>query len=130
MQNKKSSKADIGRNSSLYFAVGLALMMFLSYGTINYKAQINGQIGNNMNPNLFIEYELKNGVFETKKYPFFLNEISCKGTIENGPKNNFTSSKVTFNNFLAKSKKGKIAGNFNLLNLQEYYLQANFSSES
>ena len=98
-------------------------------GTINYKAQINGQIGDNMNPNLFIEYELKNGVFETKKYPFFLNEISCAGTIENGTKNNFTSSQITFNNFLAKTKKGKIAGNFNLLNLKEYYLQANFSSE-
>ena len=37
MQNKKNPKADIGRNSSLYFALGLALMMFLSYGTINYK---------------------------------------------------------------------------------------------
>ena len=37
MQNKKNPKSDIGRNSSLYFAVGLALMMFLSYGTINYK---------------------------------------------------------------------------------------------
>ena len=35
--NKKNPKADIGRNSSLYFALGLALMMFLSYGTINYK---------------------------------------------------------------------------------------------
>ena len=37
MQSKKNPKADIGRNSSLYFAVGLALMMFMSYGTINYK---------------------------------------------------------------------------------------------
>ena len=37
MQNKKNPKADIGRNSSIYFALGLALMMFMSYGTINYK---------------------------------------------------------------------------------------------
>ena len=37
MQNKKNPKADIGRNSSVYFALGLALMMFMSYGTINYK---------------------------------------------------------------------------------------------
>ena len=37
MQKKKNSKADIGKNSSLYFAVGLALMVFLSYGAINYK---------------------------------------------------------------------------------------------
>ena len=37
MQNKKNPKADIGRNSSIYFALGLALMMFMSYATINYK---------------------------------------------------------------------------------------------
>ena len=37
MEKKKNSKADIGKNSSLYFALGLALMVFLSYGAINYK---------------------------------------------------------------------------------------------
>ena len=37
MESKKNSKVDIGKNSSLYFALGLALMMFLSYSTINYK---------------------------------------------------------------------------------------------
>jgi len=45
MQNKKSPKADIGRNSSLYFAVGLALMMFLSYGTLNYEAYDKDALG-------------------------------------------------------------------------------------
>ena len=38
MESKKNPKVDIGKNSSLYFALGLALMMFLSYSTINYKA--------------------------------------------------------------------------------------------
>ena len=37
MQIKKNPGADIGRNSSLYFAIGLALMVFLAYGAINYK---------------------------------------------------------------------------------------------
>ena len=37
MESKKNPKVDIGKNSSLYFALGLALMMFLSYSTINYK---------------------------------------------------------------------------------------------
>ena len=45
MQNKKNPKADIGRNSSIYFAVGLALMMFLSYGTINYKVYDKDALG-------------------------------------------------------------------------------------
>jgi len=37
MEPKKNTKADVSRNGSLYFAVGLALMMTLTYLTINYK---------------------------------------------------------------------------------------------
>ena len=37
MEPKKSVKADVSRNSSLYFAVGLVLMLALTYMTINYK---------------------------------------------------------------------------------------------
>jgi protein TonB len=37
MESKKNSKANVGRNSSLYFAVGLALMLALTYIGINHK---------------------------------------------------------------------------------------------
>jgi periplasmic protein TonB len=37
MEPKKSTKADVSRNSSIYFAVGLALMLAVTYLTINYK---------------------------------------------------------------------------------------------
>ena len=37
MEPKKNLKADVKRNGSLYFAVGLALMMFIAYSAINYK---------------------------------------------------------------------------------------------
>ena len=37
MESKKNPKVDIGKNSSLYFTLGMALMMFLSYSTVNYK---------------------------------------------------------------------------------------------
>lgn len=37
MEPKKSPKADVGRNSSLYFAVGLALMLLITYIMINHK---------------------------------------------------------------------------------------------
>ena len=37
MESKKNPKADISRNASLYFAIGLALMVFLAYTTINWK---------------------------------------------------------------------------------------------
>ena len=38
MEPKKNIKSDVSRNSSLYFAVGMALMLTLTYMTINYKS--------------------------------------------------------------------------------------------
>ncbi len=37
MEAKKNPESNVGRNSGLYLAVGLALMLFLSYTAINYK---------------------------------------------------------------------------------------------
>ena len=37
MESKKNPKADVSRNGSIYFAVGLALMLFLTYSSLNYK---------------------------------------------------------------------------------------------
>lgn len=37
MEPKKSKKADVTRNSKLYLAIGLALMLFISYQAINHK---------------------------------------------------------------------------------------------
>jgi protein TonB len=37
MEPKKNPKSDVGRNGSLYFSIGLALMLALTYGTINFK---------------------------------------------------------------------------------------------
>ena len=37
MESKKNPKADVGKYGSIYFAVGLALMLFLTYSTINWK---------------------------------------------------------------------------------------------
>jgi len=37
MEPKKNPKANVGRNSSLFFAIGLALMLFLTNYAINYK---------------------------------------------------------------------------------------------
>ncbi len=37
MESKKNTKANVGRNSSLYFAIGLALMLFLTNYAINFK---------------------------------------------------------------------------------------------
>ena len=37
MEIKKNPNIDPGRNTALYFALGLALMSFLAYTTVNWK---------------------------------------------------------------------------------------------
>ena len=97
-------------------------------GIINYNAIIKGKIGSQTNPHLTIDYSVTEGVFETKKYPFYLSNISCNGIIDNGLNNNFKSSSVSFNNFDGKTKKGNIKGEFLLSNLADYYLNADLIS--
>ena len=44
METKKNPKADVRRNSSIYFAVGLALMLLVANYSINYKTYNKGNI--------------------------------------------------------------------------------------
>jgi len=44
MEPKKSTKANVGRNSSLFFAIGLAAMLFLTNHAINYKTYDDANI--------------------------------------------------------------------------------------
>jgi len=37
MELKKNSNADVSKNASLYFAVGLSLMLFMTYSVLNHK---------------------------------------------------------------------------------------------
>ena len=38
MEPKKNPKADLARNSGLYFAIGLCLVLFLSWKLVEYKS--------------------------------------------------------------------------------------------
>ena len=97
-------------------------------GNINYNAIIKGKIGSNDNPHLTIEYSVSDGLFETKKYPFYLSKISCNGIIDNGLGNNMKTTKISFNNFNGETKKGNIAGKFLISNLENYFLTADLNS--
>ncbi|MEM6514941.1 MAG: energy transducer TonB [Bacteroidota bacterium] len=44
MQVKKNPEVEVGRNSSLYFAVGLNLMLFLSYLALEHKTIIKEEV--------------------------------------------------------------------------------------
>ena len=56
MESKKNPKADVGKNGSIYFAVGLALMLFLTYSTINWKTYDKSDIDiGKVDPNYLYE---------------------------------------------------------------------------
>ena len=63
---KKTPKADVSRNSSVYFAVGLVLMLFISYQSINYKSYDKTDID-----------IIKNGGVFTKSVSVKTKRISC-----------------------------------------------------
>jgi protein TonB len=44
MEPKKNLKSDVSRNSSIYFAVGLALMLFMTNEAINYRTYEDSDI--------------------------------------------------------------------------------------
>ena len=100
----------------------------LMNGEINYSASIKGKFKSGKNPSLNINYDITNGVFETKRYPFYLSEISCNGIVKNGDNNNFSSSSIDFKNFTAKTKKGNIKGEFLISDLKNYFLETNLIS--
>ena len=100
----------------------------LMNGEINYNASIKGKFESGKNPSLNINYNITNGVFETKRYPFYLSEISCNGIVKNGDNNNFSSSSIDFKNFTAKTKKGNIKGEFLISDLKNYFLETNLIS--
>ena len=101
---------------------------FLADGVINYSGEIKGEISKSKNLNLALKYSINNGVFEIKKYPFSLSKISCSGIITNGLESNFKTTQISFEKFIANSKKGSIEGGFTVNNLNNYFLKANFKS--
>ncbi|MBT7896212.1 MAG: hypothetical protein HN564_04370 [Flavobacteriales bacterium] len=101
---------------------------FLANGTINYRGSIQGVISKEKNPHIDFNYSIKEGVFNVKKYPFHLSDLSCSGTINNGLNNNFNSTEIFFENFKANTKKGGVSGYFSVSNLNNYFLNANFKS--
>ena len=46
----------------------------------------------------------------------------------NGKENNFQTSQITFEKFYANTKKGNVEGDFEILNLNDYFLNAEFNS--
>ena len=97
-------------------------------GEINYTASVKGKVKSDINPQLNIEYSITEGEFQTKKYPFILSNVNCSGIINNGENKNFTTTKVSFIDFKANTKKGEIDGVFYLSNLKKYFLEAEFNS--
>ena len=45
METKKNSKVDLNKDSSLYFVIGLALILFISWQAIEWKTYEKGLYG-------------------------------------------------------------------------------------
>jgi len=59
MEPKKNPKSDVSRNSSLFFAVGLALMLGITYLSINYKTyDPTGAVADTLNLDDDLEEEI------------------------------------------------------------------------
>jgi len=59
MEPKKNPKSDVSRNSSLFFAVGLALMLGITYLSINYKTyDPTGVVADSLNLDDDLEEEI------------------------------------------------------------------------
>ena len=99
---------------------------FTSDGEISFNGKVNGDISLG-NPNLEIDYKLDEVNFKIKENPFLLKHLSCNGSINNGIKNIFESSSISFENFKAFTNSGNIWGDFTVSNFNQYYLLANLN---
>lgn len=97
-------------------------------GEVTFTTQIKGMINKNNNPYFAMQYYIENGYFKKYSNPFTLNQISTRGSVNNGKKKSFNTTEITANNFKGKTKNGFINGDFTVSNLNNYFVVAKFKS--
>ena len=103
---------------------------FIVNGNFSCKANILGLVNKDNNPSFDMFFKISDGDFNLKSKPFKLTKINTEGKINNGNKNNFQTTIIEFINFNSQSQKnGFLKGNFNITNLNKYYLTAKLKSK-
>jgi hypothetical protein len=101
---------------------------FTADGSLSCIGKVKGKISKISNPHFNMDFSIKNGLFNLKKNPFGLSEISMQVNIDNGNTNNFENSIIKAKNCIAKTKNGSFSGSFQVRNLNNYYLSTNINS--
>jgi len=101
---------------------------FVLDGEITSDIKITGIISKNTNPLFEMNYVINNGGFELKSRPFKLKNIAINGTVSNGEKHNFNTTKIIASDFKSNTNEGYLNGIFSLQNLNNYYFKSNFNS--
>jgi hypothetical protein len=101
---------------------------FIANGEITFHSSLKGLINKENNPLFEMNYEIIKGDFNLKSVPFKLHNVRINGDLNNGKDRNFNSTKITANLFKAQTKGGSINGEFILKNLNNYFLNSQFTS--
>ena len=101
---------------------------FQANGIVNCNGNIKGLISKESNPYLEMLCSIEKGSLNLKSRPFILKNISLNAKINNGEQSGFHNTKIEISDFDAKTENGYIKGDFNIQNLNKYYLTANLSS--
>lgn len=99
---------------------------FSADGVFTFNANVKGFVSQKKNPSFTMDFEMKNGEYSLKNYPFFLHKISLKGDLRNGKGRNFEDTEIQISEFNGLTNKGDITAQFNITNLNKYYLQGVF----
>ena len=101
---------------------------FIANGEITFHSSLRGLINKKNNPLFEMNYKIIKGGFNLKYVPFKLHNVRINGELNNGKDRNFNSTKITANLFKAQTKGGYINGEFILKNLNNYFLNSQFTS--
>tara|TARA_B100001758_G_scaffold105218_1_gene90128 strand:- start:45894 stop:48365 length:2472 start_codon:yes stop_codon:yes gene_type:complete len=122
-------KQDINKMiTNIPYSIQKTLHPFIANGNISFNSYLKGTINKEKNPSLELDYHITEGEFKLKNIPFSLNNIQMSGSITNGETQDFHTTKIEAHEFKARTNNGYIDGVFTLSNLNNYFLNTQFTS--
>ena len=101
---------------------------FKANGIVNCNGNIKGLVSKVSNPYLDMKCSIEKGNFNLTSRPFILKNVSLKSKINNGKGRDFHNTEIEITDFDSKTENGFIKGDFNIQNLNKYYLTAKLNS--
>ena len=83
----------------------------------------------NESPKILSEFKVSNGSYHNDYAPFYLEDVSFFGELNNGEDRNLESSILSINNFTSKKNGYPFNGDFKIRNLKNHHLEASIISK-